>query len=289
MGFPNWTLWGMGLAALGALVSILLAFIAQTPRLLARLGLVGARLDLRARTFTGYGLAFLLLAGGFFLAGVPLGEAEPPATAAQLQEESQGIPATAAPDEPGAAAVPFDAAATPEAEAPLDEAETSGDAVTSGGSGSGMVVRPRETAEPETSDATAEPAAADAAATNEPEATPAATEIAAPAPAAEATPTATPTATPPPSPTSTPSPTTTPTPTMTPTPIDGATARVGENASALPVRDKPNGEPIATVYRGDTLLLLPGRAFHTGGLWREISTVDGVVGWVQDVFLDYGG
>jgi len=72
MGFPIWTLWGMGLSAVAALLAIALSFLAQSPRMLARLHLTGSRLDLRARTLTGYGLALLLLAMGFFAAGVPL-------------------------------------------------------------------------------------------------------------------------------------------------------------------------------------------------------------------------
>ena len=73
MGFPLWTLFGMAITAFGALVMLVIAYIAQSPKLLQRLGLSGSRLDLRARTFTGYALALLLLAFGFFIAGVPLG------------------------------------------------------------------------------------------------------------------------------------------------------------------------------------------------------------------------
>ncbi|MCZ7669934.1 MAG: hypothetical protein M5U34_23535 [Chloroflexi bacterium] len=42
-----------------------MALIAQSPKFLARTGLQGARLDLRARMFTGYGFACLLLGLGF--------------------------------------------------------------------------------------------------------------------------------------------------------------------------------------------------------------------------------
>ena len=51
----------MGLSAVGALIAIALAFLAQSPRLLTRLNMAGQRLDMRARTLTGYGLALLLL------------------------------------------------------------------------------------------------------------------------------------------------------------------------------------------------------------------------------------
>ena len=63
----------MGVTAVGTLLMLVLAYISQSPRLLKRLGLAGLRLDLRARSFTGYALALFLLAFGFFLAGVPLG------------------------------------------------------------------------------------------------------------------------------------------------------------------------------------------------------------------------
>lgn len=251
----------MGLAALGALVTILLAFIAQTPRLIARLGLAGARLDLRARAFTGYGLAFLLLALGFFLAGVPLG-----GSAAATTEE--------APAETAAAVSDLEVAGTV---APADEATAE-----AGGSSSGMVARPRETTTPEP-DVTIDLAGSVPLTDTLPSETAAVEPT--PQPLGTEEPTVLPTVTPSPSP----APTDTPEPTMTPTPIDGPTARVGNNTSTLPVREKPNGEPLALVYRGDTVILLSGHAFHSGGLWQEISTVDGVVGWVQDVFLDYGG
>ncbi len=79
MGFPTWTLWGMGLAATAALITL---HWLSSPRRRATVpaGVGGARLDLRARNLTGYGLAFLLLAIGFFIAGVPLGTGERPDT-----------------------------------------------------------------------------------------------------------------------------------------------------------------------------------------------------------------
>ena len=106
MGFPLWTLFGMGMTAFGALVMLIIAYIAQSPKLLRRLGLSGSRLDLRARTFTGYALALLLLAFGFFVAGVPL-EGETPtvevAAAATLivdtnESGAMAIVATATPE-----------------------------------------------------------------------------------------------------------------------------------------------------------------------------------------------
>ncbi|NJN54200.1 MAG: hypothetical protein HC804_05235 [Anaerolineae bacterium] len=72
MGFPTWTLIGMGLTFVGAFVMIILATIAQSPSFAARIGLGGTRIAYQVKTFTGYALAFMLLFLGFFLAGVPL-------------------------------------------------------------------------------------------------------------------------------------------------------------------------------------------------------------------------
>ena len=57
MGFPMWTLIGMGVTAVLALLMTILAYIAQSPRALMRMGLAGYRLDLRVKLFTGYALA----------------------------------------------------------------------------------------------------------------------------------------------------------------------------------------------------------------------------------------
>jgi hypothetical protein len=95
MGFPTWTLWGMGVSAFAALLAIALAFLALSPRMLTRLNMANRRLDMRARTFTGYGLALLLLAMGFFVAGVPLGEeAAPLAEATPAATDDGAIAAT---------------------------------------------------------------------------------------------------------------------------------------------------------------------------------------------------
>ena len=72
MGFPTWTLYGMGISVLLAMLMIVLAFIGQSPRFMRKVGLDIYRFDLRVRAFTGYAFAFLLITIGFFLAGVPL-------------------------------------------------------------------------------------------------------------------------------------------------------------------------------------------------------------------------
>jgi hypothetical protein len=100
MGFPEWTLWGMGLAIAGALLALILSLLGQSPGILRRVGLGGSRLELRVRAFTGYALALLLLAIGFFIAGVPLG------LQTDQSESSAQLPATdgASADSPGTAA-----------------------------------------------------------------------------------------------------------------------------------------------------------------------------------------
>lgn len=266
-GFPTWTLWGMGLAAFGALVAIVLAFLAQSPRLLSRLNLTGQRLDLRARSFTGYGLALLLLAMGFFLAGVPLdaGEDQTVAEATEL---------------PGLEEVAATGAA--EEESLADEETTGGQSgamvglpTSSAGGASGAMsglITPQPTMEPgEVITGTLEAATA---------------EVAAPPAATGEAPAGTPAASPTRAPTVTPTPTPTPTPTSTP--ILVPTARINDETSTLPVRQLPGGPVLVVLVRGDTVIPLTGNAFHSGDVWQEIQTVDGVIGWVQDRFLDYG-
>ena len=258
----------MGLAAVGALVAILLAFLAQSPRLLSRLKLTGRRLDLRARSFTGYGLALLLLSMGFFLAGVPLDR-----NSSEIVAEVTELPGLGA------------AVATEMAE----ETITAGNggngsqsgamiglptATPGGASGAmGDLITPQATLEPGdiitgTVETTAE-VVAPPAATGEP---PAATGE---PPAATATraPTATPTPT--------------PTPTPTATPILVPTARINDETSTLPVRRLPNGPVLVVLTRGDTVIPRTGNAFHRGEVWKEVQTVDGVIGWVPERFLDY--
>jgi hypothetical protein len=289
----------MGLAAAAALLTIALAFIAQTPRLLSRLGLVGSRLDLRARSLTGYGLAFLLLAMGFFIAGVPLGDG---AAAVAVVGEAAG----SAGEPPMAGTIDADGMDQdgPIATMPMQEAidALADDTPTRSGSSGAMggLVVPTvaattdvgavlageatlpagEAASSEGSEATVETAEATATIPAELLATDT-------APVAEAVNTTEPTATPQPTATATLTPTPTPSPTPSPTPIIGPAARINDNTSTLSIRRTPGGEPLVQVVRGDTVLLLSGHAFYGGTLWREVATVSGVAGWVQEQFLDY--
>lgn len=252
----------MGMTAFGALVMLIIAYIAQSPKLLRRLGLSGSRLDLRARTFTGYALALLLLAFGFFVAGVPL-EGETPTV--EVAAAATPIVDT---NESGAMAIV--ATATPEAVAEevvlenTPETERQLQPVTGAFSGP----------PPSAQTATAESIAA--AQDEEPTATPS------PLPTNTPTPTQTPSPTPTPSPTAT----DTPTPTMTPTPIFEATAVINTGSSTLYVKRTPGGQDLALLIGGDVVVLMPGHANVGGVMWQEVSTVDGTIGWVMEDYLD---
>lgn len=247
----------MGLSALGAMLATVLAFIAQSPLFLTRIGLGGRRLDLRARAFTGYALALMLLAGGFFLAGVPIdmpvegdtiSDAQPAAgtTAATTQVE-ESIPMTPEESTP-ASSVPTN---VPRSQTPQ----------------SGAFAGP-----PPGADATE-----DAGST---------AEAGPPASVSnEVTATSSPPPTSPPTSTPTPLPTNTPTPTLTPTPIEGETAVINTGSSTLWVRRTPGGQTLVLVMGGDTVILEPGHANQAGMLWQEIMTLDGTVGWVEEEFL----
>lgn len=344
----------MGVSAFGALVAIALAFLAQSPRLLTRLRLNGQRLDLRAKSFTGYGLALLLLAMGFFVAGVPLGTGgftplvtgnEPGITALSPADGASFAPddtitfdwfypeaagadqqfvvylidgaqeialgSLTEPNNGAAYRLPVVVADLPatgdliwqarlqtlngealaESEAiPLlitaseeiaggESGAMVGLATATPGGNSGAIIglATADLSATGVITGTAELSLPPGAVTGSPDA-----PTASPAPEETAPPTAT--LTPVPTATATP----TPAPTLTPTPILGPTARVGEDTSTLPMRQLPGGPVLVVLVRGDTVLPLSGHAFHSGELWREISTVQGVIGWVPDQFLEYG-
>ena len=214
----------MGLAAFGALIAIGLAFLAQSPRMLSRFNLTGQRLDLRAKSFTGYGLALLVLAIGFFLAGVPLSAEDRAAVVGAAG-------ATLAPDETADAG---EAAAdgTPDGGTGGQSGAMTGLATSESGGASGAMdgLGPGATLDAiAVISGTAEIALPPGATTGEP---PAATAESA---TAEATPEPTSTRTP------TETPTPTPSPTPSPTPILVPTALIGDGTSTLPVRRLPAG------------------------------------------------
>ena len=269
----------MGLSALGALLALGFALVVQSPRLSHRLNLYSARPAERVRALTGYALALLLLAFGFFLAGVPLDSAADGANAGQT------VVVVTATLEPDALA----GGDSPTLTLTLVATNTPGTPV----SGAFTVPLTR----PATVTATLDAAAA-ANATNRPPTattTPPATAVGAPettgtpaptnTPTAASTSTASPTTTPSPTATLTPTPTVSPTPTLTPTPISGQTAIVDTRGSTLWVRRTPGGAPLVILQDQEEVLLLSRHANQAGVVWQEISTLDGTAGWVRQEYL----
>lgn len=265
MGFPTWTLYGMGLAALGALIAIGLALIGQTPRLLKQLRLDVYRLDLRVRSLTGYGFALLLLALGFFLAGVPIGPA-PAGTPTSLAETITDPSATPTLDPTsGSITVTVEAVATTATLRPLTPV--------TGAFGGGASPTPAGTL----------PLIPSLTPSQVPAGPPPTLGTPSPTP----TRTLTPTPTPSPTPTVTPTPTNTPTPTLTATPIIGQTANVSSDGSTIWVRRSPGGQQLTLVKDGDIVIILKGHANQGGLLWQEIQTVTGITGWIELQFLQF--
>jgi len=281
MGFPTWTLIGMGVTAVLALLMTILAYLAQSPRALLRLGLAGQRLDLRVKLFTGYALASLILMLGFFLAGVPIDDGGATAVSTPATEIAD---ASATSNNTGAMG---DLPPT----AVISENTQSSDAVAND---EGSTQTPSSGAfggpPPSSSDEVIVTEEIPPSATPElvgPSPTPggAGGETAVPTPATSgeantATPTSSPTAT------NTPLPTATPTPTITPTPIEGITGTINTNGSTLWVRRSPGGQQLVIVQDNEIVLVENGRANQGGILWREIRTVNGILGWIQTEFLE---
>lgn len=248
MAFPNWTLWGMGLAALGALLAIGVALLAQSPALVRRLNLDGARLDLRVKSFTGYGFALLLLALGFFLAGIPL-EGESGEMVAQVTVVVTATVETGLIEPEGLPTFTL----TPR---PTDTDGSS--------SGSFSVPLPRSTT----------PAAEFVPPTpTNLSSSPIATNSSSP------TTTSTPTLT------STPTPTITPTPTLTPTPIEGETAEVNAGSATTWLRRTPGGALLVSIPNRSQVIVLNRHAFQGGIVWQEVSSLDGHIGWIRTEYL----
>ena len=260
----------MGITVVGTTVMLILAYVAQSPRLINRLGLSSFRLDLRARSLTGYALALLLLSSGFFLAGVPLGsrsgEAVAAATGALADENDSGALATAA--GPLTTALP---------ETTID-ADNSAGGTSQPASGAFAGLPPgAQTATAQALDLTADQS-------EDSTLEPIGEDVVLPSPSVTSTPTTTPS----PTPTSTSTPTVTPTPTLTPTPIFEDSAIINTGSSTLWLKRTPGGQDYYLVKGGDIVILFPGHANLAGNLWQEVSTVDGIVGWVLESYLNSG-
>jgi len=260
----------MGITAAGTLLVLLLAYIAQSPRLITRLGLAGLRLDLRARSLTGYALALLLLSSGFFLAGVPLGP-----RSGDLASES--TPVVTETNEVDGVSVVDGAVTTAEPQG--QESDGGLDIGTSRPASGAFAGLP-----PSALTATAEILAETG------EQTDSSTQDAEVDNNIQPTQTfsPTPTETPSPTPTSSPTPTATPTPTVTPTPIFDETAIINTGSSTVWIKRTPGGQDQFLVRGGDIIILYPGHANIGGTFWREVSTVDGIVGWILESYLSTG-
>lgn len=265
----------MGVTAVLALLMTIFAYLAQSPRALLRMGLAGYRLDLRVKLFTGYALASLILMLGFFLAGVPINEGNEVAAAPPTADIVEVVATSANTGAMGA--LPATAVASPNT---LPDTPTDSTTETpSSGAFGGPPANEDDVASTEEPTQTATPEQAGPSATPGADGTVAETAVPAtnngtiaPSPTATAT--------------ATPLPTATPTPTITPTPINGNTAIINTNGSTLWVRRSPGGQQLVIVQDNDTVILENGRANQGGILWREVRTVNGILGWVQTEFLE---
>ncbi|MCP4419714.1 MAG: hypothetical protein GY805_24140 [Chloroflexi bacterium] len=274
-----WTLAGMGITAVIAMLMTIIAYMAQSPRALMRLGLSGSRLDLRVKLFTGYALASLILMLGFFLAGVPLGNGTGTTAVSTPSNETTNSEPTQVQTE-GLVEPETAVASTNNSGNASNLADNTSQTPSSGAFG-GPPTNNDEEIIPETPLFTATPEQAG------PSPTPGSDDLETAVPITNAVNdnSGTATATSPPTATATPLPTDTPTPTITPTPIEGETAIIDTAGSTLWVRRSPGGQQLVLVNDNDTVLLENGRANQGGILWQKIRTVKGIVGWVQEDFL----
>ncbi len=254
----------MGLAALGALLFLFLALIAQSPLLLQRIGLSRLRLDLRVRAFTSFAFALLLLAMAFFLAGVPLNPGEEVASISGEESvpllQTESVATMSALNELSTSTATRDAPIittpiTPETGAfggpPVTEVDDQPTPTFTPELRRSPEIDPTEASEPTitpTSGQTSEPTVANTV-------------------------------------TSTASPTATPTPSLTPTPISGATAVINTGGSTIWLKRSPGGQNLTILQHDDIVILRLRHANQAGQIWQEIRTVDGITGWILDEFL----
>ncbi len=249
----------MGISVVGALITLTLSLLSQSPQALKRIGLGSSEFDQRSRSFTTYAFAFIILGLGFFLAGVPIGEqtAEQPTdtqpTTIPAEVEEQAAAETASPEpQPTPPLTPETGAfGGPPPDLASPETITSSTNIT--------------TTPPLTGTIVSEPTLLVNEVSAEPTNTVAATAT--------------------PEPTFTPTPTQTPLPTLTPTPISGQTAVIDIGGGNVWMLRSPGGQNLLILSNGDTVIILDGRANQGGDLWQEIMTVNGVVGWIQADFL----
>ncbi len=255
----------MGISAIAALIALALALVGQSPEFLRRIGLSSARLDKSVRTFTGFAFAFLLLSFGFFIAGVPIGTQPTGTDTTQIGDSS----IIAIPGPTLVAPAPGNA----ETNIPQESASaTRATPVT--GSFDGPPLSTADAQQRQTDDATEilDPVVQSGSTPQESATSPV---------SATTTPTSSPGATS----TPTPPPTLTPTPSLTPTPVLGETTLVETQGSTVWIRRSPGGQNLLLVHDGDSVFILSGHANQGGILWREIRTLGGLVGWLQEELL----
>ena len=272
----------MGLSIMLALAALAYSLYIQSPTRQIAFQVEPYRLAARIRAATTVAFALLLLTFGFYVAGVPLdgGVAETTSVQAAASVVANGAASGAqVADAEVAALVNATLAAMP-----TEAADQSSGFQTpaSGAFGAPLTDEPEvgEVAVADDGEVSAETNAAP---------NPDATSTSTPTPAPTETPTNTPTPTPSPTQTPTPLPTATPSPTLTPTPISEPTANISTDGSTLWVKRSPGGQNLVILQDTDLVILLPGNANQAGFIWKEIKTVNGVVGWVQSEFLDFGG
>ena len=69
----------------------------------------------------------------------------------------------------------------------------------------------------------------------------------------------------------------------------GQTAEVGTSGSTLWLKRSPGGQNLVLVRDGELVLIRAGRANQGGLLWRQVATVTGEEGWLQEEFLILSG
>ena len=270
MDFPQWSLWGMGGASLLALLLLGLTLIILSPRTANQLGLDATNTHRRVQSLVGYAFAMLLVAFGFFIAGVPIGE--------QNETGEQGLVTATM---PASTDEVTHGVGMPAETIPIIPSATLGESAS--GAFSEPLSRPATATPTLQSDETVMPDDVNVqppTGTTSPSPTVAGTlpptSTQTPSPTANSSPTPTPSSTP----------TISPTPTLTATPIAGKTATIDTNGSTLWIRRTPGGSPIKLINHGDTVIVLERRANQAGFLWQEIQTIeDAVSGWVRQEYL----
>jgi hypothetical protein len=63
---------------------------------------------------------------------------------------------------------------------------------------------------------------------------------------------------------------------------------INTGSSTVWLKRTPGGQDFILVRGGDRVILLPGHANYGGNMWRQVSTVNGNVGWLLESFIGTG-